>query len=163
MRRVLGASIAGYAPPLGLLLLTLAYLIAAYHYPPASRAFPVIVAWAMIALVALDVVSRTQTRTGRAVTRWLNPASATAHGDAPASGRELAAILSVAGFVAALTLIGILYAIPLFVFASVRWRGRRSYLVSIAIAATTTLFIWLLFARLLRIELYGGLLLGGDG
>ena len=66
-----------------------------------------------------------------------------------------------AGFVAGLVLIGILHAIPLFVFAAVRWRGKRSYVVSLAIAAATTLFIWLLFARLLRIELYAGLLGGG--
>jgi hypothetical protein len=44
----------------------------------------------------------------------------------------------------------------------VRWRGKRSYVVSLGVAAATTVFIWLLFARLLRIELYAGLF-GGSG
>jgi len=161
MPRVLGTSITNCAPPLALLVLSLAYLIVAYQYPPTSRVFPVMVAWAMLGLVGLDLVSRTQTRAGRVVVRWLNPASTAPRGDAPLARRELAAILSVAGFVAGLVLIGILYAIPLFVFTSVRWRGKRSYVVSLGVAAATTLFIWLLFARLLRIELYAGLFGGG--
>jgi tripartite tricarboxylate transporter TctB family protein len=160
MRRVLGTAIADYAPPLGLLALTIIYLIIGYQYPPVSRMFPVMVAWSMIVLVALDLASRTQTRAGRTMAYWLNPASATAEHKAAQSAAELSAIIWLAAFVAALVLVGILYAIPLFVFASVRWRGKRSYAASFAVAAVTTLCIWLMFARLLRIELYPGLLLG---
>lgn len=162
MQRVFGTGLADTLPALCLWIFTLAYLLLAYRYPPASRGFPVIVAWSMIVLVTLDLVARTQTSIGRAVTRWLNPASSAAHGGETRRGAsELVAILWIAALVAALVLIGILYAIPLFVFASVRWRGRRSYLVSLAVAGGTTLLIWLLFVRLLRIELYPGLLLGG--
>jgi Tripartite tricarboxylate transporter TctB family len=161
MRRVLGTNLADALPPFGLLILTIGYLIAAYQYPPASRAFPLIVAWSMLILVSLDLVSRTQTRFGRALTHWLNPASAV-HTSISHKG-ELAAILWIAAFAAALLFLGILAAIPLFVFTSVRWRGERSYALSAALAAGTTLTIWLLFARLLRIELYPGVLFGGGG
>jgi hypothetical protein len=162
MRRVLGTGIADYLPALCLWIFTLAYLLLAYRYPPASRAFPVIVAWSMIVLVTLDLASRTQTRAGRALTRWLNPASVAAHGEGTNAARQaFVAVLWVAALVAALVLAGILTAIPLFVFASVRWRGQRSYAMSLAVAGMTTLLIWLLFTRLLRIDLYSGLLLGG--
>jgi hypothetical protein len=160
MQRTLITTIAASLPALCLWTLTVAYLIVAYQYPPTSRAFPVIVAWSMIVLVSIDLVSRTQTNLGRTLTRWLNPASTT-HGEGRRGTTELVALLWVAALVTALVLIGILYAIPLFVFASVRWRGHRSYPVSLAVAAATTFIIWLLFAWLLRIELYSGLLLGG--
>jgi hypothetical protein len=161
MRLLIGTGIADTAPALGLWMLSLAYLLAAYQYPPASRAFPVIVAWSMLVLVTLDVIARTPTRAGRAVTRWLNPASAVGPDGRIATPTELLAILWVVGFVTALVLIGILYAVPLFVFASVRWRGKQSYWISLVLAGGTTLFVWLLFARLLRIDLYSGLLGGG--
>jgi hypothetical protein len=147
-------------PALGLLIITIAYLMVAYQYSPASRAFPVIVAWSMVVLLALDLVSRTSTRLGRAVTRWLNRTSAapeTTH----ISGHDLVAVLWVAGFVTALILIGVPYAVLLFVFASARWRGKRSYAISFLLAVATMVVIWLLFTWLLRIELYPGLLLGG--
>jgi hypothetical protein len=160
MRPVLGTAIADYAPPLCLLALTVVYLLIGYQYPPVSRMFPVMVAWSMIVLTTLDLASRTQTRVGQAITYWLNPASTGTHAKASHSAAELSAMIWLVGFVAALVLLGILCAIPLFVFASVRWRGQRSYVVSLAVAAITTLCIWLMFARLLRIELYTGILFG---
>jgi hypothetical protein len=159
MRRLPAKALADITPALGLLIITVAYLIVAYQYSPASRAFPVMVAWLMIVLLALDLVSRTPTKFGRTVTRWLNPASAaeTIH----INRQDLVAVLWVAGFVTALVLIGVLYAVLLFVFASARWRGKRSYTLSFVLAVSTTLFVWLLFTWLLRIELYPGLLSGG--
>jgi hypothetical protein len=65
------------------------------------------------------------------------------------------------GFVAAFALIGALYAIPLYVFAATRWRGERPVAVCLISAACTLAGIWLLFSRLLRLELYPGLLFGG--
>jgi hypothetical protein len=161
MRRVLATAIADVMPALGLLIITIAYLMVAYQYSPASRAFPVAVAWSMIVLLMLDLVSRTSTKLGRGVTHWLNPASAGTN-DAHIARGDLVAICWIAGFVLALMLIGVLYAVPLFVFASARWRGKRSYAASLVLAAATTFVIWLLFKWLLRIELYSGLLLGGE-
>lgn len=160
MRRGLAKALADITPALGLLTITIAYLMVAYQYSQASRAFPVMVAWSMIVLLALDLVSRTPTKLSRSVTRWLNPASAAAE-TTHINRHDLVAVIWVAGFVTALILVGVPCAVLLFVFASARWRGKRSYAASLFLAVTTMVVIWLLFTRLLRIELYPGLLLGG--
>jgi hypothetical protein len=152
-----------YLAPLALWVVTALYLIAAYGYAPDSRAFPAMVAWTMIVLLSLDVVSRTETAAGRAVTRWLNPAAQEI--DPVASvypvAKQAAAILWVAGFAAALVLVGVLCAIPAYVFASLRWRGGRPVWICALTAGGATLFVWALFSLVLRLQLYPGLLFGG--
>ncbi|MBO0758099.1 MAG: hypothetical protein J2P54_19810, partial [Bradyrhizobiaceae bacterium] len=101
MGRPLAKALADIIPALGLLIITVAYLMVSYQYSPASRAFPVVVAWSMIVLVALDLACRTPTKLGRAVTRWLNPASAAAE-TTHIDRHDLVAVLWVAGFVMAL-------------------------------------------------------------
>lgn len=165
MRRVLGSPAADYAPALVLLAVTIGYLALAYGYAPDSREVPVGVAWALILLLGLDLAARSRTRLGDTVNRWLNAAAVPqglAKPDAAAPGRrQIAALLWLAGFTAALSLIGILAAVPIYVIASLRLRGRRSYRVSLAVGAGTALAIWLLFAVVLRIDLYPGLLATG--
>jgi hypothetical protein len=161
MRRTLAKTLADTMPALCLLIITIAYLTVAYQYSPASRAFPVMVAWSMIVLLALDLVACTPAKLGRAITHWLNPASAGAE-TTHINRQDLGAVLWVAGFVTTLVLVGVPCAVLLFMFASARWRGKRSYAVSLLLAVATTTVIWLLFAQLLRIELYPGLLLGGS-
>jgi hypothetical protein len=164
MTRLFGTPVVEYLPALALWIATAGYLATAYGYGPDSRIVPVLVAWSMLALLALDLASRTSTRLGRALTRWLNPAADPAKGAAPAHypvSRQVAAVLWLAGFTAALLLIGVLYAVPLYVFTSMRLRGRRPYLVSISGGAGAALFVWLLFVALLRLQLYPGLLFGG--
>ncbi len=117
-------------------------------------------------LAVLDIITRTKTPLGATLTRWLNPVSAAPHRAGSAHKtfpltRQLAAIAWIAGFVAAFALIGALYAIPLYVFAATRWRGERPFLVCLISAAGTLAGIWLLFGRLLHLELYPGLLFGG--
>jgi hypothetical protein len=164
MRRFLGTPVVDYLPALALWVISAGYLVTAYGYGPDSRMMPVLVAWAMLALLALDLAARTGTRLGRGLTRWLNPAADPAKSAAIARyplSKQMMAVLWLAGFAAALVLIGVLYAVPLYVFGSMRVRGRRSYLMSLAGGAGATLFVWLLFAIVLRIELYPGLLFGG--
>ena len=142
-----------------MLAVTIVYLAVAYTYTEQARLFPVPVGWLMLALLALDLVSRTKTQTGEALTRLLNPA-------AEAEGaeqrfpvlRQLSAILWVAFFTAALVLIGIMYAVPLYVFGSMRFHGRKSYLTSLIAAVCVTAFTWVLFAFALQVELYPGML-----
>ena len=156
MRRVLGAPLAEYLPALGLLLFTAAYLALGYRYPPAVRAFPVGVAWIMILLLVLDLSARTATGPGRVLQRWLNPEAASS----PPAGNATAAILWLIGFAALLVVAGILTAVPVFVFSSLRWRGKRSLGTCALAAAAATLFIWFMFSVLLRLGLYSGLLFG---
>ena len=161
MRRILGTTLNDYLPALGLLIVTSLYLALAYTYPEKARVFPTMVAWVMMALLALDLLSRTQTKPGQAVMRALNPAASKPSEQGPSSGRQASAILWIAGFTAAIVLIGILSAVPLYVFAAIRFRGARGYSTAILAAAGTTAFIYLLFGVVLRLNLYPGILFGG--
>ena len=159
MKRVLGTPIVEYLPALVMVAITIGYLAIAYTYSEQARLFPVPVGWLMLALLALDLVSRTKTPTGEMLTRLLNPA-AEAEGAAPRfpALRQLSAILWVALFTAALVLIGVMYAVPLYVFGSMRFHGRKPYLTSLTAAACVTAFTWVLFAFALQVELYPGML-----
>jgi hypothetical protein len=157
---IFGTPVVDYLPAFGLALFTAAFLATAYSYPPQARAFPAAVAWVTLFLVALDIVSRTDTKPGAAVRRRLNPA-ATAE-DSRALGSQIGAAIWLAVFAVVLVLIGVLYAVPLYIFASLRFRGRRSWFTSLWISAIGTGGIWLLFSVALRLELYPGYFLGGS-
>ncbi|HUB96275.1 MAG TPA: tripartite tricarboxylate transporter TctB family protein [Stellaceae bacterium] len=159
-RRLLGAPLTDYLPAAGLAAATLAYLALAYGYTTAVRAFPAGVAWVMLVLLALDLASRTETRLGRALMRTLNPAAA-APPAAQSRARQITSVLWVAGFAALMVLVGILGAVPVYVFAATRWHGRRSLGACVAVAAGATFFVWLLFSVVLRLALYPGLVFGG--
>ena len=161
MKRLWGTPVSEYLPSFALLIITAIYLATAYTYSPDARAVPAGVAWVMVGLTLLDLASRTKTRFGMAVMHWLNPAGdadkAEARAHYPAL-KQIAAVLWVALFVAMMVLIGILYSVPLYVFASLRLRGGRSLLLSAAVAAGATLMIWALFDLVLQLELYKGVL-----
>jgi hypothetical protein len=142
--RAFGTPLIDYAPALAAAAAASLYLATAYGYSPDARAAPLLIGWSVIVLAALDAASRTQTAVGGILTRWLNPVG---------TGRREG--------VAAFALIGALYAIPLYVFAATRWRGQRPWLACALSAAVTLAGVWLLFAKLLRLELYPGLLFGG--
>jgi Tripartite tricarboxylate transporter TctB family len=125
-----------YLPAAGLAIFTAVFLAAAYGYPPQARTFPVAVAWVTLFLLALDV------KATRAVA---------------AQNGQFVAVIWLAVFALMLVLIGILHAVPLYIFASLRFRGSRSWFTSLWIAAVVTGGIWLLFAVVLRLDLYSGL------
>ena len=164
MKRILGTPMTEYLPAFVLLLATAGYLATAYQYAPESRIMPVLVGWCMLVLLALDLASRTATPTGEILTRWLNPSSdrrGHARVQSYQLSRQMAAILWLAAFAAMLAVIGILLAVPLYLFAALRLRGKRTLLTSVTTAVTVTLIIWLLFTGLLHLQLYPGLLFGG--
>ncbi len=163
MKPVLGSPVGAYLPALALFAVTIGYLVTAYGYTAQARAFPVAIAWVMLGLTGLDLVSRTNTAIGRTLTRWLNPAADQGAGPRPASyplSRQVAALAWVGGFVALQFPLGILGAIPVYVFASMRLRGRLPLLTCAIASAGVTVFIYLLFVQLLQIELYPGWLFG---
>jgi hypothetical protein len=165
MARAFGTELSEYLPAAGAAAVAAIYLGAAYQYSPEARAAPLLIGWTVIVLALLDIVSRTQTPVGRALAGFLNPATNRprhGHGAEPQpAAKQIMAIAWIAGFVAAFALIGAAYAIPLYVFAATRWRGGRPFAVCLLSAALTLAGIWFLFAWLLRLELYPGLLFGG--
>lgn len=164
MARVLGTELSDYMPAAAAAAVAAIYLGAAYQYSPEARATPLLIGWTVAALAGLDIASRTQTRAGRALAGWLNPGTRPRHGAGHAEypvGKQIMAMVWIAGFLAGFALIGATYAIPLYVFAATRWRGGRPYWVCLVSAACTLAGIWFLFGWLLRLELYPGLLFGG--
>jgi tripartite tricarboxylate transporter TctB family protein len=164
-RALFGTSLGDYVPAFAAAVAAAAYLTAAYGYSADARAAPLLIGWSVIVLAALDIASRTKTPLGLTLMRWLNPVAGRpraghAHAAYPLT-RQVAAIAWIGGFVAAFALVGALYAIPLYVAAATRWRGGRPWLVCALSAACTLGGVWLLFSRLLRLELYPGLLFGG--
>ena len=162
--KFIGTPISAYLPAFALLMIALVYLVTAYSYMAQARQFPVIVAWATIVFALLDVISRTQTRMGAALTRRFNPAALRAEAETRqehSPAKQITAVFGVAGFVALIVAVGFLYAVPLYVFASIVFGSGRPYWVGLAASAGTTLFIWLLFSQILELELYPGLLFSG--
>jgi len=127
-----------YMPSVALAILTVVFLATAYTYPSQARAFPVAVAWVMLFLIAIDMLS-----------------GKTAEDRPPVAG-QFRAVAWLAAFALTLVLIGILYGVPLYIAASLRFRGHRSWIASLMAAAITTSGIWLLFAVVLRLDLYQG-------
>jgi hypothetical protein len=165
MARAFGTELSEYLPAAGAAAVAAVYLGAAYRYSPDARAAPLLIGWTVIVLAVLDIVSRTQTPVGRALSGFLNPVTNRPrhlHGAAPQpAAKQIMAIAWIAGFVAAFALIGAMLAIPIYVFAATRWRGGRPFAVCLLSAAVTIASIWFLFGWLLRLELYPGLLFGG--
>jgi hypothetical protein len=160
MRTLFGARITDYLPAVFFLAFTIAYLGLAYTYNEDARAFPVGVAWVMIVLTLLDLVTRTKTPLGTSLAAALNPATESARaeeGELPL-WRQIVAVAWVFGFAVLMMLIGVLYAVPVFVFSYIRFRGGRSYVTATGVAAGAALTVWFLFSYVLRIELYPGIL-----
>ena len=160
MKKYFGSPLIEYLPALGFLAFTIIYLGLAYSYEADARAFPSIVAWVMLVLTLLDLVSRSKTGAGALVLRLLNPAG---QEEGPARGvkvhpkKQIIAIFWIFGFAALLFVIGILYAVPIYAFVSMRFRSNLSFVLSISVAALITLAIWLLFGVALRINFYQGI------
>jgi hypothetical protein len=160
MKTVLGAPVKEYLPALGFLAFTILYLAMAYSYETDARAFPSGVAWVMLVLTLLDLITRTKTPVGIALLQILNPAAEEA---GPARGievdpmRQIRAILWIFGFAILLYVLGILAAVPVYAFVFMRFRSKLSCVTSIGVAALTTAGIYALFGLALHIDFYPGL------
>ncbi len=138
--------------------LAVAILASVRGYPPDARAFPAAIACVLLVLSGLDLAALSETPAGEAIRRLFNPTMKERMDREPAS-RQAAAALSLAALVAALVLLGIEISVPLYLFVSLRFRARRSWAASMAIAAGVSAVIWGLFVVALRLELYRGYLL----
>jgi hypothetical protein len=166
--RSAGAPGAAYAAPVALLALAAGFMAVAEQYGAASRTMPQLIGGATMLFCALDIISRSGTLWGRRIAAWLNPAGLTDAGPIaerhrPQRRRQWAAVGGVAGFTLALVLAGLLPAVAAFVALALRRGAGQGWRNSLMTAAAITLLVWLLFAVLLRLVPFPGLLLGGDG
>jgi hypothetical protein len=160
MKSAFGTPVADYIPAAALEVVTIIFLASAYTYPAEARAFPAVIGWVVMVLAALDIVSRSDTGPGRALSNALNPGSAAA-AEAYSLRDQSTAMLWLAALAALLMALGVLLAIPLYLFASLYFRGRKSLITSLWISVAATGGIWVLFAVVLRVELYRGYFFGG--
>jgi len=114
-------------------------------------------AFVLLTLSGLDLAGLANTAAGRAIRGLLNPAIKADSSSGPVS-RQAAAVLSLAGLVAGLVLLGIEIGVPLYLLTSLRFRARRSWISSIAVTAGVSALMWLLFVSALRLDLYRGVL-----
>ena len=149
-------------PPAILFLLALGFVVLGYGYAGQAATVPLLIGWSMLLLTALDLASRLPIRAGATLLRWLNPAALTDSAAAAPRARQVIAIGGAIGFVALMLLTGILIAVPVFVCVALRFGAARSWLFSLLLAGLTTLFIWALFTPLLGLDLFPGLLFGGE-
>jgi hypothetical protein len=159
-KRIFGEGWIDALPAMVILALTVAFLIVGYRYPPLARQFPITVAWVILALAGLDIASRIDSPIGAALKDRLDRGGAAAE-KIGSRRAQFGAVVWLAGFAVLLWLFGVLYAVPLYVFASLRLRGYRPWLRCLLGAATSTAIVWLLFSAALRIELYRGIIFGG--
>jgi hypothetical protein len=162
MRRLAGPRWAGYATPVALLTLAAGFTAATAQYGAASRTVPQLIGGTTMLFCALDLVSRSDTLWGRRLAAWLNPAGRAK--DGPGAGshwrRQAAAVCGVAGFTLALVLLGLLPAVAAFMTLALRYGARQGWRISLLTAAAVTLMVWLLFAALLGLMSFPGLLFG---
>ena len=150
--------------PLLMLVLAAGFVAMGFSYNADSRAVPELIGGAMLVLAAVDLVSRTPTASGRVLLRWLNPAGLA---ETQPTGRAIRlrqciAILGVVAFGMLLVWFGVLPAVPVFVLIAIRFGARRGWRSSLAMAVLTTGLIWALFVPLLRLDLWPGVLFGGE-
>jgi hypothetical protein len=165
MKTVFGAPVADYLFAALVWLLAAVFLLLSYGFSPVSREVPALIGWATLVLASLDLVSRLQLPAAQTLNRLLNPSlrvKEAAEGPPMSRPRIAIAIAGIIGLATGLVLFGVLYVVPAFLFVALYWGGKCRLVTSVLIAALVTAFIWGLFTGLLRLDLYPGLLLGGD-
>lgn len=164
MPRIFGVKLTAYLPPAILWLMAVCFQLLAETFDLQSRTMPILIGRVMLLLATLDLISRTRTRWGKVLLKWLNPAGAaqdsTAH---PSTYRsELAHILWIAVYVVGLIWLGVLVATPLFLMVSLTLLGKRTVKESIFVVFAVCGFVWILFTLVLHLHLFPGLLFGGE-
>ncbi len=139
-----------------MLLAVPAYFVwAAMGYEPAARRIPMLIGVLMLALQAWVTVKE--------LVKPQAVAPLEGGEEPPADeGRRVAAMFAwMAGFFVVFTLSGTLVATFAFVFLFLASGKKRAWPGALAIAAGLSAVVWVVFARLMRFELYPGLFFGG--
>lgn len=158
------AAVGSVYPPLLLMALSGFILIWSYQYGPVARFLPVIISTATFFLSILDLVTRIRGR----VAGFLRLVLGAGFQDvemkhSPPLREELVQSTWVVACLAGMLVIGILPAIPLFVFSYMYFQCRQEALPSLVTAIVAVAAIAGLFELLLGYDLYRGLLFGGRG
>jgi hypothetical protein len=165
MKKLWGTSAVEYLPPAALCLLSVGFLVTAYGFNAASGAMPVLIGWTMVILTALDLITRVRAPVGDMLARALNPSSLNGTHEPAApflAMRRLVAVASILVYLASMVLVGVLPTVPVFMIVALRFGAGRGWLFSLVGAAGMVLLVWAVFARLLGLAIFPGLLFDGD-
>lgn len=143
-------------PSIVVLVLVIAYLVSGYlTLDETTRLVPLLAAAITLLLLLIDIV-QLMFRGSDAEDPHLAEGGGV---KVPAArGREVVAIVVVAGGVAAVYLLGFLLAIPLYLFVSIAYLGQQSPRVALIVAALASLAIYLVFEVALSYQLFPGVL-----
>ena len=147
--------------PAALLLAMAGVLVVSYGYGPAERALPVLVAWTTIALLVLEVLVQAGTPAGRRLDRLLQGQDTGPKLERAPPATVLIHAIGWPGLLLTLAvLIGILPAVLVYVFFSLKVAGGKSLRQALAIAVALTALSWLLFEWTMSYRLFRGVLIG---
>lgn len=147
--------------PILLLLVMAGFLIASFGYRPEARSLPVLVAGVTIGLLLLEILVQTGTTAGRGIERLFGGRRDAARPaeSAPMTKALLYAIVWPGFLLGMLLLVGMLPAVLVYVFLSLKVAGRKSVPRALTTAVAVTVFAWVLFEWGLSYELYRGVLI----
>lgn len=132
-------------PSVLIILFVIGYLITAYLTLDATtRRVPILFGFVTLALLIIDILS--------------NKSATAESGSSTSHGREITAILFVAGGVAGIYLLGFLVAIPLYLIFSITYLGAQPIRVAIIVALIASASIYLIFEIALSYRLFAGIL-----
>jgi hypothetical protein len=138
-------------PPVIIVLFVVGYLLTAYlTLDFTTRRVPVLTAFVTLVLLAIDIFNDLIPESRRS--------DSVEGGSRSFLGREITAVLFVAGGVAGIYLVGFLAAIPLYLFASIKYLGAQTTRVAIIVALIASVSIYLIFELALAYRLFPGIL-----
>ena len=147
--------------PAALLLAMAGVLVVSYGYGPAERALPILVAWTTIALLVLEVLVQAGTPAGRRIDRLLQGQDTGPELERAPPATVLIHAIGWPGLLLTLAvLIGILPAVLVYVFFSLKVAGGKSLRQALAIAVALMGLSWLLFEWAMSYRLFRGVLMG---
>ena len=145
---------------LGLFALTVVFIYLSYDYAPGVRLFPLMVGYTGLILCTLDLIGLTDTALGRIIDTVFSGKTAEETGKAPKFApklsRQLIAMAWMVGLTIGIYLIGFMAMVPVYVFSSMLFQGKKSVKACAYGAVGATGFIWVMFEYLLKYELYRG-------
>jgi hypothetical protein len=134
-----------------IVLFVLGYLLTAYLTLDATtRRVPVLTGFVTLALLAMDIL--------RSILAGENRARSAEVSKPLPRGREITAILFVAGGVAGIYFIGFLAAVPLYLIISIAYLGAQPMRTAIIVALIASVSIYLIFDVALAYRLFQGIL-----
>ncbi len=146
---------------LGLFALTVVFIYLSYGYAPNVRLFPLMVGYTGLILCTLDLIGQTDTGLGRSIEAAFSGKAGEETGKvpkiAPKLSRQLIAMAWMVGLTIGIYIVGFMAMVPVYVFSSMLFQGKKSVKACAYGAVGATVFIWVMFEFLLKYELYRGI------